>query len=83
MSTKYRFLEDTDHVQRVFTVNDHYGSVEGTFYTDLGNILSQEYPDAELDFMYDMNAHAKYVIEFATEEDCLMFSIKYGHIYGL
>lgn len=79
--SKYNFLEGTDHEHRIYPLCG--SKIDGKkFYEDLKNILSQEYPGAELDFMYDINGGGDYVIAFETQEDCLMFAMKYSHIYG-
>lgn len=92
MHQVYTLLEKTNHIfsirsgcawptGRNWIIENDYSN----FYKNLNKILSDEFIESKIGFIYDRlmpPIRAKIVVSFETEEDCLIFVIKYGHIYG-
>jgi hypothetical protein len=57
---------------------------------EISDILTKNYPNTEFDVIYELGEGkfnssmlARRVIVFENVEDCLSFTLKYGHKYGI
>ena len=92
MTANY-IIDNIDISNRIFTVDLTDNNLFSNFVPSYENTLTKakellalleaEFKSAIITVMFDTDSNFRKVILFSTPLDCLAFTLKYGHIYGL